>query len=89
VLCGHETLRLLDLSTGRLIQSFSNPAGQVCSIAFSPDGRQALTGHGDGRGCLGNLYPSPLPFIAAIALTVAFAVFLIAMKLRVRRRAAE
>jgi len=55
--------------------------------AFSPDGRYVLATERDGRLRLWDLYPSPWPFIAAITAAAAFAAFLIAMRIRARRRA--
>ena len=41
------TLRLWDVATGKEIRSFAGHTGEVSSVAFSPDGRFALSGSWD------------------------------------------
>ena len=43
-----STLKLWEVSTGRLIQTFEGHKRNVTSVAFSPDGRNALSGSWDG-----------------------------------------
>lgn len=55
LLSGHssvpDTLRLWDVATGRLLRSFPAPAhGLVDSLAFSPDGKRAVSAGCWGRG---------------------------------------
>jgi WD40 repeat protein len=38
--------RLWDVATGKQVQIFPGHSGQIEAIAFSPDGRRVLTGHG-------------------------------------------
>jgi hypothetical protein len=61
----------------------------VTSVAISADGRRGLAGGegDDGTLMLWNLCPSPWLFRSAIALTVAFVIFCVWMKLRARQRA--
>ncbi len=44
---GDKTLKLWEVSTGSLIQTFEGHSKWVSSVAFSPDGRYALSGSGD------------------------------------------
>jgi len=63
---GHEdrpTIRLWDLTTGRLAHTLQHPAGHyVYGLAFSPDGSQLISGvnwdeDGQGAVCLWELPP--------------------------------
>jgi WD40 repeat protein len=44
---GDKTLRLWDVATGKEVRSFSGHREWITSVAFSPDGRLALSGSGD------------------------------------------
>jgi WD40 repeat protein/class 3 adenylate cyclase len=44
---GDGTARLLDISTGEVVRSFSGASGGMNSVAFSPDGKYILTGDSD------------------------------------------
>jgi WD40 repeat protein len=41
-----HTIKLSDVATGALIRTFEGHAGQVSSVAFSPDGARVLSGSG-------------------------------------------
>ena len=41
------TLRLWDVETGKVVRSFDGHTDVVRSVAFSPDGRRALSGSRD------------------------------------------
>ena len=43
-----NTLKLWDAASGRELRTFSGPTDWVSSVAFSPDGKQILSGSGDG-----------------------------------------
>ena len=43
---GDYTLKLWDISTGECLRTFRGNKGTVCSVAFSPDGKTALSGSG-------------------------------------------
>ncbi len=44
---GDKTLKLWDVATGKEIRTFVGHTSTVDSVAFSPDGRTALSGSGD------------------------------------------
>jgi WD40 repeat protein len=44
----NKKLKLWDLSSGRVIHTFTGHSGNVLSVAFAPDGRTALSGSSDG-----------------------------------------
>ncbi len=81
------TIRLWDLERGVEIRKLTGHRNTVNAVALLPDGTHILSGGHDGRLLLWNLAPSLWPFIGAVSLTVAFAAFLVAMKIRARRRA--
>jgi len=41
-----RTVKLWDIEAGKEVRRFENGRGQIWSVAFSPDGKQALTGAG-------------------------------------------
>ena len=43
----HTSLRLWDLSTGQELRRFEGHTQRVWCVAFSPDGRRALSGAAD------------------------------------------
>ncbi|MEH2567736.1 hypothetical protein V1289_007363 [Bradyrhizobium sp. AZCC 2289] len=47
-----QTARLWDLASGRELRQFKGHSGWVIAVAFSPDGRTALTGSLDNTACL-------------------------------------
>ncbi len=87
-------LHLWDIERRRIVRRFRGPGGRGDGfrVVGLPDGEHALgiitRDRMDARACLWDLYPNPWPFRAAVALTAAFAAFLIAMKIRARRRRA-
>jgi WD40 repeat protein len=40
---GDQTLKLWDVATGKELRTFTGHSKQVLSVAFSPDGRTALS----------------------------------------------
>ncbi len=81
------TIRVWDLGSGKEIRRLRR-RGRRYVGAFSPDGRWVLTGGEDGVLELWDLERGAplLPLAAAIAATIAFTCFLVAMKIRARRR---
>lgn len=43
------TLKLWDVATGKLLRTYSGHADHILSVAFSPDGKQLLSGGRDGN----------------------------------------
>jgi len=95
------TVRFWSLAEEREVDRIAAHERSVECVIPLRDGRRVLTaGFGRARESsrgpwlpsevrLWDLYPSPWPFILAVSLTIAFAIFLITMKLRARRRSAE
>ena len=44
-----DTIRLWDVSTGRLLHTLTGYTGRVYSVAFSPDGRTLASGGDSGQ----------------------------------------
>ncbi len=81
-----EGIYVWSLLREKPIKKYQGKNTRVYGVDLSPDGKHLLVACG-GEVHVWELYPDPWKFIGAIALTVAFAVFLIAMKIRARRRA--
>jgi len=45
---GDKTLALLDVSSGKKIKTFKGHVGAVYAVAFSPDGKNIVSGGDDG-----------------------------------------
>jgi WD40 repeat protein/DNA-directed RNA polymerase specialized sigma24 family protein len=53
-------IRLIELATGRVVQTFESGAGSVTGLTFTPDGRRLVSAHDDGTALVWDLTPPPL-----------------------------
>ncbi len=52
-------IRLVEVASGRVEQTFSGSAGSVQGFTFTPDGRRLVSAHNDGTALVWDLTPHP------------------------------
>jgi WD40 repeat protein len=52
-------IRLIEVASGKVAQTFDSGTGTVSGMTFTPDGRRLVTAHDDGTALIWNLTPKP------------------------------